>query len=329
MKQKATLKTIANIAGLSINSVSRALRNSKNISKDTIARVKRIADEVGYSPSVQAQFLRNGSFNVVALVYDNMVNPYYQIMLQIIHKELSNRNIETMIFVDHHSNGHLSEELARKIISYGVKGILTFINPTNEAKKLLEQNYMKIVLIGRDGRDIGIESVFSNDFMGGQVAAQELVKLGGASFAYVTEHSELKINQYRLDGFREELSNLGYLLKDNHVISGNLECGIETQIKDILAKEKIDSIFCFNDIIAFNTIKILSSLGYAVPADINVIGYDNIKSYYPYFIELTSIDGPKEEMAEKAVGFLLSKSEEVRFSCENVSLSNGNTTKSK
>lgn len=325
MSQKVTLKQIASIAGLSINSVSKALKDSKNISEETKKRVKEIARDLGYFPNVHAQFLRNGSYNVVAIVYDNIVNPYYQIMLEVIHTELSQRGFEAMIFVDHHSIGHLSSELARSILSYGVKGILTFITPTADAKEVLHENHMPIVLIGRDGRKLGIESVFSNDYLSGKLAAQELIRRHGTSFAYVTEHSELKINERRLAGFRNELTRHGISLKQQAVISGNVEIGIDELIRALLKKQKIDSVFCFSDIIAFKVVTILSQLGYRVPEDINLIGVDNIQRYFPYPLRISSIDTPKLEMVQRAIDFLFTQTDTMRFYKENVLYCEGNS----
>lgn len=328
MKQKVTLRQIAELAGISANSVSKALKDSPSISKEMKEKVREIANQLGYFPNSHAQSLRSGSSHVIAVVYDNITNPYYQIMSEEIYHVLSSRGYEMMIFIDCNANGgYLSDIVARRILSYGVDGILTFVAPTASATKLITQNHMPIVLVGRDGSATNTESIYSHDAMGGKLAAQELIRLNGTSFAYVTKHGALKINELRLQGFKNELHKHGITLKKDHIITGDLEVTIDTLIKNLLKKEKVDSIFCFSDIIAYDTISILYNLGYKVPEDINVIGYDNLQEYFPYPLRLTSINVPKNKMIQNAFDMLLSQTEEHRFKRMDVELVIGTSTK--
>ena len=110
------LKDIAEIAGISINSVSRALKGSPNISKETQKRVQEIAENLGYIPNIHAQSLKLGSIKVIAIIYDEVENPFYSMMLGILQQQLFEIGYEAMIFIDSRSYGHLSENIANKIL---------------------------------------------------------------------------------------------------------------------------------------------------------------------------------------------------------------------
>lgn len=308
-KQRVVLKDIANIAGISINAVSCALRGGKNISKETIDKVQKIADELGYVPDIHAQSLRTGSCNVIAIVYDNVSNPYYSIMMELIISELEKKGYESMIFVDHHALGHLSEILAKRILSYRVSGVLTFLAPTNEACKIFKNNQIPIVLIGRNGKELKCSSVFSNDYQGGILAAEQLYKSGGKGFCYFTEHAELKINEQRCNGFIQGLKNEGIELPKENIVVGSINNDGFKDLKSLLNEKKIDSIFCFSDLIAFKVVSFLMELGYSIPKDISVIGYDNLQDQLPYPIRLSSIDGGKKESVTTALGILFNSIE--------------------
>lgn len=331
MNSKVTLKDIADIAHVSKNSVSKALRDSPSISKEMKIKINKIAEELGYVKDVHALSLRGNRFRVVAIVYDNLSNPYYTIMLEKLHRVLAEKGYEAMIFVDHHSLGHLSEFIVKRIIGYGVSGVLTFLVPTNEAKKLLDNNHMPVVLIGRNGDVTNTPSIYSNDRRGGKIAAETLISLNSTNFCYITEHAELQINTERLSGFKNALQKNGYKLKKENIIVGNLEVNAYETLENLLKTEKIDGIFCFSDLIAFNVLNKLNELNYKVPEDINVIGYDNLKDYLPYPIKVSSIDPDNEYTAIESVKLLNSlidnPSNEIKNIKTDVHFSKGTTTK--
>ena len=97
---RVKLKDIAEKANISINSVSKALKNSPKISEATKLKVKKIAKELGYIPDVHAQSLRHGSLNVIAVIYDNLINPYYSSMIAILNEEFKKQLKENRISIN-------------------------------------------------------------------------------------------------------------------------------------------------------------------------------------------------------------------------------------
>ncbi len=305
--KRVKLKDIAERAGISINSVSRALKNGSNISETTKKKVKEIANEMGYVPDIHAQSLRGDNLKVIAIVYDNIINPYYPIMIRLINKILIKNGYEAMIFVDHHALGHLSDVLVKNIVSYRVAGIITFLAPTLEASKMIKNNKIPIVLIGRDGSEVGISSIYSDDYSGGKIAAQELINKGGKNFAYITEHEELEINNLRLSGFKDELESQGFSLNNERIVIARLQ-NAEDLFEKVIEKDKtIDSIFCFSDLIAFQVIQRLNKLKISVPDDINIVGFDNLATYFPYPFKLSSVDGDKNEIVHAALKIIFNQ----------------------
>lgn len=332
---RVKLKDIAEKANISINSVSKALKNSPKISEATKIKVKKIAKELGYIPDVHAQSLRHGSLNVIAVIYDNLINPYYSSMIAILNEEFKNNNIESMFFVDHKALGHLSKTLAKRIISYRVSGILTFLEPTPEASEIIKQNKIPMVLVGRNGKDTNTNSVFSDDISGGMLAAKKLIELNGHSFVYFTKHSELEINSLRLAGYKQELENNGFSLDDDHIIVGTREINGEAKLLELLKKDSsIDSIFCFSDLIAFEVAHCLQQTNYNIPNSINLVGFDNLQDYIPYPIKISSVDGGKVESIKQALAILTHQienhySEDPIYKMVDVFYQEGNTTKPK
>lgn len=334
VNKNVRLKDIAELAGISINSVSRALKGSPNISKETQERVREIAFNLGYIPNVHAQSLKQGSIKVIAIVYDDVENPFYSMMLGVLQQQLFERGYEPMIFIDSRSYGHLSESTANKIAYYRLSGVLTFVAPTSRAAQILKNNNVPVVLIGRDGRLTNTSSVYTKDTNGGKLAAEELLRLNGKEFLYLTTHGELQINGQRYNGFKNCLLSHNISSKKIHNITGNLEVNAMDQLEKLLKTNKIDSIFCFSDLIAYEVIEKLYELNYKVPGDINVVGYDNLQDYIPYPIKVSSIDNNKGEMIEKSLDILFNQINDGIYEDAinkkiNVKFQDGNTTSKK
>ena len=128
-RKKIRLIDIARACGYSVNTVSRALRDKEDIGKETREKIKKISAEMGYLPNTIASSLRCGSTHTIAIVFDNMINPYFMIMADKIHYRLDRHGYATMIFAVY-DNKFRSAALA-PIVSRQVDGIITFLEPGN------------------------------------------------------------------------------------------------------------------------------------------------------------------------------------------------------
>lgn len=332
-KERVTLKDIAEVVGITVNSVSRALRDSPSISQKTITRVKEVADQLGYIPDLHARSMRSVPLKVIGIVYDNIVNPYYAIVNNHLNNELRKVGYRPMVFFETNKEGNLSLDVAREIIAFRMAGVITFVVPTKEVIELFEDHQTPLVLLGRIGNALGIDSVSSNDYRGGKLAGYKLFDLGGKNFAYLGVTQKLSINNERLSGFLKALKNNGVSVPQEHIILNDKNRPTRELMETLdVINHRIDSIFCFNDQIAYEVIGYLHELGLRVPEDINVIGFDNLQSDIIYPIKLTTIDADKPRTALLALDSLLGKIKnpdnlEMTGKIVDVSLVEGHTTK--
>lgn len=329
---RATLIDIAKKAGISPNSVSRALRGCSNISLPTRQRVKRIAEELGYISNSHAQFLRQGRFKVIGIVYDNFINPYYSIVTGLVDTLIRERNYRSMVFNEHNKDNLLNLSAAREMISFSLSGVITFILPTPDVIDLFKKHGVPLIIIGRNGFKLNIDSVSSDDFQGGVLAAEILLKYGKTDFFYVGGSDNLSVNIERLAGFMSELSDHGFFLTPDRIFHNNDNIPTSNIIRQALKSHPhVDGIFCFNDLMAFETINYLLENEIRVPEDVNVVGYDNLQKEINYPFRLTTIDGDKETTALRVVSILFDRinnpsSSGIITEIVNVSLCEGKTT---
>lgn len=308
-QKKPTLKDIAKLAGISVNSASRALKQKKNISLKTQEKVRKIADKLGYIPDMRASALRAGKMDVIAIIYDNLNNPYYSMMLDQITAKLFNYKYETMIFIDRHSIGYLSLEIAKRVISFHVAGIITFIEPTIEAKTIIDNSKTPIVLLGRNGVNTNTTSIYSDDYEGGKLAAQTFINLGLKNLLYYTEHKDLDIDNIRHKGFEDCVC--ASFNKKPLVVIGDEENKAKDLLKIQLNNNHVDGIFCFSDLLAFDVLEVLYDLN--LTNKVKVIGYDNIQKSFRYPIRVSSIAPDNEKIVTETITTILDMIENKNY----------------
>lgn len=304
MVKSVRLKDIAENLGISVNSVSRALRNCSDISEETKKRVQEKALEMGYVPNGVASSLRNGKTNLCTVVFDNLLNPYFNIMAHYIEEELHTYGYDMTIYTC--GNTYLDEMALQKIISRKGEAVLTFLQPTAEAVHMAVKYGLPLILVGRDVEDFAVDVILTDDIMGGRLAAEYLIKQGAKRLVYVGSMPPLECSDRRFKGAE------AYAKKHEvEIIRKDLwlnEESYEREVEELLSY-KPDSLFVFNDQNAFTILRYLYQKKIRVPEEIKIVGYDNLSKEMVYPLELTTIGADKRLVAKTAVASLMKKIE--------------------
>ncbi|MBE0701034.1 MAG: LacI family DNA-binding transcriptional regulator [Acholeplasmataceae bacterium] len=307
--KRVLLKDIAERAGLTINTVSRALKDKSDISLATRQEVQRLALDMGYIPDVIASSLRNGYTKTIGIMFDNIANPYFMIMTELIYEELLRDGYDMMIFTSSGDRAQFDLSSFNKMVSRRIDGIITFLKPTQDVVHAVKTNKMPLVILGREGDDIGIDSVYTNDYHGGYQIGEHLVKQGHKKIGYIGAPKDILCSLKRLEGMAKFLEEAHHPLLDSWVkflVHGNLD--LEKPIQDLI-NQKVTAIFCFNDTMAYEAISILNQKGYDVPGQIAIVGYDNLEERIKVPVSLTTIDTNKKELTIRAIHMLMRRIE--------------------
>jgi LacI family transcriptional regulator len=303
-EKRILLKDIALKAGLTINTVSRALNDKNDISDKTKAYVQALANEMGYIPDVVASSLRSGVTKTIGIVFDNINNPYFMMMTDLIYRELSEMGYDIMIYTN--SGDHAKFDLLsfQKMVARRIDGIITFLKPTEEVVKSSKLNQIPVVILGREGDDVGIDSVYTDDCEGGEVVAKHLYEKGYHNVSYIGAPKDILTSLKRFEGFQKYYQSKDMMIKKENIIfleHGNLKL---QPFVDRLIQNKVRAIFCFNDTMAFEVIDYLQKQNIKVPQDIAVCGYDNLEEYLHIPVMLTTVDTNKKELVRKTIQIL-------------------------
>ncbi|ABV34136.1 LacI family DNA-binding transcriptional regulator [Pseudothermotoga lettingae] len=311
MKKYVTMKDIAKRAGVSVNTVSKALRGKDDISKQTRQKILKIAREIGYIKNTTAFALRRNQTKTVGVVIEDSSNPFFAEVLKGI--EAATRKFGyQLLLMNTETDPKTQSQAITTLLERRVEGLLIspFGQNTEDFEKLLKMNF-PFVLIGRHMYRSGIDEIYNDEIKGGYLATKHLIFRNRKRILFINTSMDNSASIMRYEGYKKALSQANIELSEDYLITApynkNMEAGYMGVKEAIKRGIDFDSIFCYNDMFAFGAIKALDELGKKVPEDIAVVGYDDI-CFASYFRPpLTTVQIKKYEMGFEAFKILLER----------------------
>ena len=304
-----TLKMVAEKAGVSVNTASRAINNKPDISEETKKRVLRIAKELGYIRNAAAVALRTKKTRTIGVVIADNSNPFYAEVLNGIEVAAREKNYH-IILANTQRDYKKEEEAINLLLAKRVDGLL--IAPVqdrdDDIRKLIKTN-LPFVIVGRDFENIEIDVVYNDEIKGGFLATEYLIKKGHKRIALIDGFLYKSPAKGRLEGYKKALNEYGIPLDDSLISVGdiNLEDGYE-RTRQMLGKNlNFTAIFAYNDMMAFGAMQAIKEKGLRIPEDIGLVGYDDISFSSLMDPALTTIRLNKQELGIESVKLLLSR----------------------
>lgn len=301
--RRVTLQDIARRTGVTINTVSRALKNKPDISVQTCQRIQQVAQEMGYVRNYAASSLRSGRTKTIGLILGEMSNPYYAVVADAVHEAASalGYTLLTLCTREDPSQEMLAVETA---ISRQVDGILLF--PSRDASgaiRRMRETHTPYVLMERSLNDALDDCVMCDEDEGGYLATRHLIEDGRRKLAFLCKGDIVYSSEHRYKGFLRACDEFG-ILPENRFCAINLSpVDVENTLRSWCA-EGVDGIFVFCDMEAWNAISCLEGMGVKIPQDIAVVGFDNIQAKINFPMPLCTVDPSINETIDIAVDLL-------------------------
>lgn len=303
-KTRVTMQDVARAAAVTPQTVSRAFRNAPDISAETREKVLKIAGELNYVMNNAAGSLRSGQNKLIVVVYDNLVNVYFSIMIDYLQICLRERGYAVLALSVRQAR--LDRDAYCFAVSHNAAGIITFIEPDEEIGELVKSLELPVLLVGRRTKIANVDYLRTDDEAGGELAAAYLAEAGAEKLAYITVDTSVSCAYDRYKGFQRELLRRG--LGEPVVVeaySAPLEERLLEFFKD--ADKAPDGIFCFNDMLAFDTLYVLKKNG--LPR-VRIVGYDCVQQELHIPNKITSVGSDKRAIAERAANIIMSRVEQ-------------------
>jgi len=304
--ENVTIKDIAQKAGVSHTTVSRALNDSSLISEKTKKAIRDIADKMNYVPNLSAKSLvRVRSYNI-GVFFSSLVEATSSDFVYTIIKSVSG-NVPTQYSVLFNGIDKLSTSY--DVTSANYDGVLV-ISQRKDDDVLIERIRMAgvpVVVINRKLEDAAIDNVYCDEASGISEAVAYLIANGHRDIAYVKGSESSMSTVRRYEGFIKEMEKQGVLIHEEWVLAGDYsaESGYQGMKKLLQNEPRPTAVMLASDAVAFGAMRAVRELGYHIPRDISLVGFDDgfLAAYsYP---PLTSISRPIEKMASEGSKQLL------------------------
>ena len=293
------LKDIAAHAGVSVMTVSKALRDEPDISDATKARIKELARASGYVPNNSARSLRTRKTHQFGLVISSLSNPVYTRTFMAIEEQAHEQGYE-IILAQTLNNPEREEMCIRRLLARQVDGL--FIrpvyrpDPTAAIYDELKQRQTPTVILGHRALFCSdFPNVETDDLAGAETATNHLLELGHRRIACFTGPIFAPWAQERYEGYRRALQNTGMEVDEALVFrAGNtIEEGAGAALQMINENAGATAILAANDLVAIGAAGTLLDQGVNIPEEISVVGFGNTLTSEHFRVPLTTVSQPK------------------------------------
>jgi LacI family transcriptional regulator len=315
MKTKITLKKIAKEFDVSISTVSKALKDSHEISEEVREKIKAFAAFYHYKPNSLALNLRNQKTKTIGVIIPEIVHHFFSKVISGIEK-VANANVyNVMICVSNES--YEKEVLNMEMLANGiVDGILISVSKDTEERgnfshfKDLISDGIPLVLFDRIIEEIDCNKIIVDDLGGGFLATNHLLNIGCNRIAILTTPDHVSVGLTRKKGYLKALEESNVSIDENLILKVKEKENIAEQIERLFMLENPpDGIFAVNEEYAAIAIKLAKKHKIKVPRDLSVIGFtDGVISEFSS-PSLTTVAQHGFTMGEKAMELLLDEIE--------------------
>lgn len=305
-KNVATIRDVAAAAGVSTATVSKFVNGTQRFSPAVEARLASVIAQLGYRSNPMAQSMITGRTRAIGLSVLDIANPHFTSVLKGANR-VAQAHGYTVLLVDTEETPERERQLL-EALSRRVDGMIVYSRtPEAEMDWLLALDRPS-VYFGRPER-LRLPAVASDDQLGGYMVARHLLTQGHRRIAYLG-FSRSRRDPERLAGVREALAAQGQELLVFDADAPSAEAGERICSSVLLGRQPPDALVCYNDLLALGFMKAAQTLGFRVPFDISVAGFDNIAYGHYATPALTSVDLQSERMGAAAMQKLLASIDE-------------------
>ena len=304
--ENVTLKKISEVLGVSISTVSRALKNHPDISAHTINKVKELANTLDYEPNANAISLRTQNSKVLGLMIPSASNSFYGSFLSTLEIESREKGYSLMI-MQSHDNPDVEKEILKFFRKNRVSGVFACLSPGTkdfEMYQKLSEAEIPVVFFDKVDEDHPYK-VCVSDYQAAKIAAETVIAKGKKNILAIFGNKKISITKARLNAFQEIIKSHADI-KVDIVFADNHDQSLEITKEYYSKEKKPDALFCMSDEILIGSIKAFQHLKINYPEETGIISISD--GYYPklYYPEITYVETSGEKLGKLAGDFMMS-----------------------
>ncbi|MEM7458819.1 MAG: LacI family DNA-binding transcriptional regulator [Pseudomonadota bacterium] len=306
---KVTINDIAELAKVSKKTVSRVLNDHPVVREETRAKVKKIMEDQGYVPDLQARALAFGRSFLIALAYDNPSPQYVVNMQRGILDQLEGTDYQLVLHPVDRAEPDVVDKLERFVERHRPAGIIMppSVSEDEALCEMLRRQQCEYIRIASVELDVASVMVRTLDADGAAQAARHIASLGHTRIAHVHGPRSFRSAHERLAGFKAGLKEFGLELDAALTIEAGytFESGVSAANKLLSRADRPTAIFAGNDEMAIGIVTAARKLGLSIPRDVSIVGFDDTPMAARIAPALTTIRLPIRDMGKAAASGLM------------------------
>lgn len=306
MTRVVSIKDIARLVGVSHSTVSRALRSSPVVNADTAGRIRKVAEQQGYHASLIGRSLVMRRSMTVGCVPTDIADPFVGEVVNGI-EEVAYRQGYAVFLASSHADPQKELDVVRTFRERRVDGVIV---PASRVGSLylphLAELRIPIVLVNNQHPGSFSHSISIDNVSAARRITGHLLKLGHRRIAYIGNRSGSQADTDRLHGYRIELRKARVPFRSDLVMHADATPeGGRAVMQCLLERRRPTAVFCYDDLTALGALAAARSAGVCVPADLSIVGFDDLFVSSYTVPPLTTIRQPMKEMGRRAAEILL------------------------
>jgi LacI family transcriptional regulator len=303
-----TLADVANHAGVSTMTASRALNGRSGVSQSTRDRVVASSKALGYVANISARGLVGGRMNILGMVVPDLATQYTGEVVAGAGEAANELGFDLLLYTTSSDVGRERERAV--LLTNGLADGILAVLPQDPENVLgaLSKSGIPVVIVDHRGAITNLPAIAVDNYTGARLAVEHLVALGHRRIGFLEGVGDVDCSRERLRGYREGLLNAGIEFDQGLVRPGEFKQPNGFQATTALLEQAAPptAIFAANDLSAFGAIEAIKERGLRVPDDVSVVGFDDIPMASQIFPTLTTVRQPLHQMGASAVNLLVS-----------------------
>lgn len=325
---RVTIKDVANDAGVSTATVSHVINNTKNVSGSVAERVRESIARLHYYPNQMGGSLRSKRSYTVGLVIPTIANETFGCLADAIQRILFEQGFNLIVCSTYYDTA-VEQRALDTLVMKQVDAI--FAIPAGVyCPKLREiaKHHCPIILLDRILQNFETDVVAADNYLGEYMAITHLIRMGHRHIGYVDRMLQQSHSAAQKQGYRDALVKNGIPYHEDYVINatGHYYAAGASAAQTLMHRcPDITAIACYYDLMALGVVRGLLDLGFCVPADVSVIGYDNMLLTEATYPRLTTVETPIKQIAQTACDLLMRRLQENEDKKNNPTIENDHT----
>ncbi len=306
----ATMKEIAELAGVSVSTVSKGLRNASDIGDETKKRIKNIATDIGYTYRALPKPTRYTKTPNIGIICPEILSHYYSQMLTSMENALSKEGYATFISISGF-RPEVEKRLLRLYTDLVLDGIICITEGSTiqeHLESLFSDSHIPFVLVANQRAVHKFDFLDIDDDHAVRIAIEHLISLGHRSIGYIGGH----LSRKRKDLYLKYLSMGNIKIDDSYVIESDRrfeDCGYTGMMSILSSENRPTAVFCAYDAIAIGAMRAVYEQNVTIPDEISIISIDNVSEASFLHRSLTTVSGPSSQMGKMSADNLIDQIE--------------------